>query len=737
MKKLNEIQSLILVLLVFLPTFCYYLKTIDCNTNHINYELVKSSQYGSGRIGYDGIVGAAAYYSSGSTIYWDFINLDNVDIEVLAMTGDQFGDAVMGDRPIQYHSLLMESDMGYGYFTVPSFGQWAIGFYHHDFSQGSTNIYFNVGSPSPYVRITRPSLAENWVKKNSIFRIEWTNYYVPNAKLELWKGASYLNDISPYLMRSGFYPTYDWAVPNSLAEGTDYRIKIVNRVNPNIYDFSDYFEIYENDLLECIQPTVSSVLGTDTNQEIQWNWRGDFSNMDIELWNETDFVSDIASSTEWDGSYSWSIPYNISEGFNYKIKLIDHDKPSFYNYSDSFAIIDASPPKINIQNPLNHSFTKHSVPSFSIAILEMNLDSVLYQLQNDSSSTGYIPWEGQIEQNIWSQFGNGTLQFILFANDTNGNSNNKSLILHKDIISPIILVDEPTSYTVWGTTAPQVSAIIMEANLYKKWYCLENSTFITRNYQWEGIINQSVWDLIRNGTLLFKLFANDTNGNEAFKEIFLLKDIIPPEWLSDPGDQYVEFGDILFLDLDVIEKSGISHWWINDTSQFNINFDGELTSPIDLLIGEYWLDIGVCDVADNYINASIKITVQDTTSPHWVVEPEDHVMDYGTDLYYSLYANDLSGISYWWINDSAKFNIDTNGKISNLMELEEGVYYIEVRAFDAFDNYCSKIIQITVERSPPPSGDIPGYNGMFVTIIVSVITSIIIIYKRRTMIRNH
>ena len=644
-----QMVHIIIIAMLILPQvlFIYNLVFNESNKASTNIELIKTSEYLECRISYDGIAGAADYYSSGTTIYWDFINLDDVNIRVLAMTGDQIWDAIMGERPVQYHSLLIEGDMGYGYFTVPSTGQWGISFYHRDSSHGSTDLYFNVGVHTPYAVITRPSSAEKWVKKDTVYRIEWTNYYVANTKLELWKGSSYLNDISPYLIRDGFHPTYDWHVPSSLVEGTDYRIRIINRVNPNIYDFSDYFEVYEDDLINCIQPTSSSMFGTETSQDIQWTWYGYLPNLDIELWNETDVIDQITSSTECDGLYSWEIPYNISEGPNYRIKISDHDNPSTYNFSDSFTIFDASPPKITIHEPLNYSITSHSPPLFNIEILEENLDRVEYQLQNDLISTEFYSWEGQIEQGVWEQIGNGTIQFILFANDTNGNNESASLVLCKDIKSPVIKINEPAPNKICGVVAPLASVEVVDAYLDKIWYQLQNGSFSTEFYSWEGQIEQGVWEQIGNGTIQFILFANDTNGNEGFKETLIFKDTIPPEWIGEPENQFIEYGD---------------------------------------------------------------------------------------NLYYDLEAFDLSGISYWWINDTINFHINNSGEITNLIALEEGFYSVEIRAYDVLDNYCSKTIRITVERGNPfPSGIIPGYNEFFILGILSMISILLIYFKFRRL----
>ncbi|MBA7558132.1 hypothetical protein ES705_50922 [subsurface metagenome] len=111
------------------------------------------------------------------------------------------------------------------------------------------------------------------------------------------------------------------------------------------------------------------------------------------------------------------------------------------------------------------------------------------------------------------------------------------------------------------------------------------------------------------------------------------------------------------------------------------------------------------DPTGNYCNASINIIVQDTTAPTWDVIPTDQFVEFGDDLNYGLDSYDLSGIDYWWINDTSYFNVSQNGLIFNMFNLPVGKYWIEIRAYDPYDHYCQVQLMINVSDTLAPTWD--------------------------------
>lgn len=93
--------------------------------------------------------------------------------------------------------------------------------------------------------------------------------------------------------------------------------------------------------------------------------------------------------------------------------------------------------------------------------------------------------------------------------------------------------------------------------------------------------------------------------------------------------------------------------------------------------------------------------VVDTTGPEWDEEPTDQICELGMPFTYDLDASDISGIGYWWVNDTIKFDISADGVISNKTNIGVGVYGLEIRVYDSLDNYISESITLTVQETTP------------------------------------
>lgn len=390
-------------------------------------------------------------------------------------------------------------------------------------------------------------------------------------------------------------------------------------------------------------------------------------------------------------------------------------------------------PVLSIISPNFNDLFGGDTFSFEISIDEGISDTVWYLL-NDSIKIYFTGTTGFINQPAWDMFGNGSITISFFVNDSRGYIAFEDVLVQKDIISPSIQIISPSQNGLFGNLTLYYELSINELNLDVVWFSINNSEnyFILNT---SGFMEQAIWDLWGNGTIILTFYANDTIGNEAFNEIIIRKDIFPPEWIIEPSDQFIEFGDDFYYNLEAFDISGISHWWLNDTILFVINDNGEISTPLLLSVGKNWLNIRVYDLATNFCNFTIKIAVQDTTPPIWVVEPEDRYIEYGNDFFYNLDASDLSGISYWWINDTINFQINDNGEITNLIALQAQEFSVEIRAYDPHDNYCSKSIKITVESSsnPPPSGGIPGYDWVIIMSLMSVISILFIYFKRKEL----
>ncbi|MHA3964464.1 MAG: right-handed parallel beta-helix repeat-containing protein [Candidatus Thorarchaeota archaeon SMTZ1-45] len=185
----------------------------------------------------------------------------------------------------------------------------------------------------------------------------------------------------------------------------------------------------------------------------------------------------------------------------------------------------------------------------------------------------------------------------------------------------------------------------------------------------------------------------------------------PPGWLTIPIDQVIVYGEMFDYQVMVVDPSGIDHWELNDTAHFAITESyyvegstARITSSSDLAIGQYVLIIDVFDTYGNMLSTIITITVEpselDTIPPEWVTLRIYQTIEVGEPLQMQLEAWDYEGIDHWWLNDTTHFMLDGQGVIRNATVLNPGIYRLEVRAYDPYDNYCSAGLVVTVLEAP-------------------------------------
>ncbi|MGY5881852.1 MAG: NosD domain-containing protein, partial [Candidatus Thorarchaeota archaeon] len=176
-----------------------------------------------------------------------------------------------------------------------------------------------------------------------------------------------------------------------------------------------------------------------------------------------------------------------------------------------------------------------------------------------------------------------------------------------------------------------------------------------------------------------------------------------PSWVDSPEPQYVELNFLFQYDLDVTVYSFIDHWWLNDTTLFNIDQDGIIANVTPLAIGTYGLEVSVNDTSGYVLSGSFNVIVIDTTPPYWIELPVTRVVELGSDFNYNLNATDLSGLDAWWLNDTIHFDIDPNGVVTNNIELPVGTFGIHVWVNDTFGSILDATFNVIIVDTTAPS----------------------------------
>jgi hypothetical protein len=231
------------------------------------------------------------------------------------------------------------------------------------------------------------------------------------------------------------------------------------------------------------------------------------------------------------------------------------------------------------------------------------------------------------------------------------------------------------------------------------------------------------------------VWANDTLDNRINANISItIEAAAPPAWVQTPVDQNIELGQVFVYDLGATDRSGIDTWWINDTTTFAIDQDGEITNVLSLSLGVYGLLVSVNDTLGNVQSASFTVAVTDTTDPVFTTTQISWPFDFGVDVTgVIIEATDLDGIDHWTISDTTNFNFtvasSTSINITNILDLTADTSYpIDVTAFDASGNSNTLSITIDIGPAPPP---IPGFPLMAIAFGLLLSLSVIMFVRRQ------
>lgn len=252
------------------------------------------------------------------------------------------------------------------------------------------------------------------------------------------------------------------------------------------------------------------------------------------------------------------------------------------------------------------------------------------------------------------------------------------------------------------------------------WFGLNGNT----NYQWYVIINDGK-NITQSGTWSF------TTENNA------------PDAPSNPtpidGAIGVSVNPTLSVDISDPDNDtmSISFYDASDDSLINsmygvISGGTASTGWFGLSEGKiYGWYVIVTDGSSSTTSSIWKFTILNN-DPIWDQLITDQIIEYGNSLNYDINASDLSGIASYWVNDTTNFYIDGNGILINTSILTPGTYWLEIRAYDPYDNYCTKIFSIIVEEPEEPIDlGIPGFNIIILISSISVIFLILIKTKKK------
>ncbi|MFW9877368.1 MAG: hypothetical protein ACFFG0_30125, partial [Candidatus Thorarchaeota archaeon] len=252
---------------------------------------------------------------------------------------------------------------------------------------------------------------------------------------------------------------------------------------------------------------------------------------------DTDIYSqriDASSNTYWT---TGGTPVTVAGGNQEDVRLIpDNFGGAIFTWEDArgtdkdiYSQRLKENPIVTINSPISHALFSHNAPSFNVEYLSSDLDDMWYTVNGGANNP--ITTNGSIDQSIWDSLGNGTVTIRFYADDIYGTVGYSEVVVHKDILGPIITITDPENNQVFKDIIPSYSITVEDGNLDTVWYTLNGGSqiIVARGTPLVSIskpIDEEAWNALKEGPVTIQFHANDTLGNSAtYKECTIIKSV--------------------------------------------------------------------------------------------------------------------------------------------------------------------------------------------------------------------
>ncbi|MDP8315183.1 MAG: Ser-Thr-rich GPI-anchored membrane family protein [Candidatus Celaenobacter antarcticus] len=544
-----------------------------------------------------------------------------------------------------------------------------------------SNNYFTIEEESvaDYITVTSPNGGETWQMGTS-HNITCDDNITSNVKIELYKSGSYYRTIVDSTSCG-----YSWDIPTDLIESSSYKVKITSTSNSSVYDFSDNdFTIEEEPVADYI--TVTSPNGGETWQmgtsyNITWN-DNISSYVKIDLYKSGTYNREIKDSTPSDGSYSWSIPTDLTESSSYKVKITSTSNISVNDYSNNYFTIEEEPVDdyITVTSP-NGGETWEMGTTYDIKWddnISENVKIELYKsgsfyrtITSSTSSDGTYSWSFPIvEESSWYK--------VKITSTSNSSVNDFSDNYFSIVKPPFIKVTSPNGGETWHMGTPynitwddNISSNV-KIELYKSgsfYRTLSSSTASDGTYNWS-----IPTDLAESSSYKVKITSTSNSS------------------LYDYSNNYFT---IVEADYIIVTSPNGGETWQMSTSH-NITWDDNISSNVKIELyksGSFYRTLSSSTASDGTYNWSIPTDFAESSSYKVKITSTSNssLYDYSNNYFTIVESNYITvttpnGSETWQMGTPHDITWDDN--ISSYVKIElykSGSFYRTISSSTASD----------------------------------------------------
>ncbi|MBD3256260.1 MAG: hypothetical protein GF383_14275 [Candidatus Lokiarchaeota archaeon] len=425
-----------------------------------------------------------------------------------------------------------------------------------------------------------------------------------------------------------------------------------------------------------------------------------------EVYKNGQLYDNISISKTDYANYSWfQAVYSPAANGIYEISVLVQDGYS----EDPYSVLNETIIIIDVISPLANSIHGITPPYLEVEIPLEHIEELKYTL-HDGAYNKTIEGNETIDAYLWSLLPNGTVKFIIFAEDYEGNTGFTEISFYKDLIAPVIEIISPEQDQVIGDDPPSFHICATDPHMDSIWYSLnEGNTNITVTEN--RTIDEDLWQDLDDGFINLTFYANDTAGNIASSAVQIEKDATNPlVTILSPLNGELFGQDSPSYNLSVDDEHFLKAWFtINDNL-----VEHPASYPTGTVPQVIWNNFGsenvsftfyAEDESGNVGSCEVEIT-KDVSHPVLsVISPQNGDLFGGDSPNYELTIEEEHLDKKWYFVNSIGpyFFTETSGKIDQEMwnDCENGSVVFSFYANDTAGNQAFLEIKILKDVVAP------------------------------------
>ncbi|MBW7846925.1 MAG: T9SS type A sorting domain-containing protein [Bacteroidales bacterium] len=188
--------------------------------------------------------------------------------------------------------------------------------------QAKSIEYFSLVTslPGAYIKVEQPNAPGITWKQGNTYVISWERYNIPGKfKIELLDYSAGNPPVQTLIASNVEGSTYNWTIPQTIVNGSKYRIRVISETDPTVKDRSDndftISTIPAQGAIEVLQPTEANIEWLK-GETYLISWIGNFTDpVDIELVSTVPIGTEVIASDKGSNYTTWNHGDNKGTGF--------------------------------------------------------------------------------------------------------------------------------------------------------------------------------------------------------------------------------------------------------------------------------------------------------------------------------------------------------------------------------------------------------------------------------------